>query len=124
MTGLSLQGRSFPFSNGFLMLLVCLFYGELFRFNGEQQLPQAIYAAWGSYQPVKKGISFRQNAPEPFRKIYNASRRFKHMERFVFAPAVRSRGKNPLTSHAEEFLPALPRPPNSPAVAVTKQLID
>ena len=28
-------------------------------------------------------------------------RRFKHMERFVFAPAVRGRGKNPLTSHAE-----------------------
>ena len=33
----------------------------------------------------------------------NASRRFKHMERFVFAPAVRGRGKNPLTSHVERF---------------------
>ena len=30
----------------------------------------------------------------------NASRRLKHMGRFVFAPAVRGRGKNPLTSHA------------------------
>ena len=35
------------------------------------------------------------------------------MERFVFAPAVRGRGKNPLTSHAESLLRALPRPPNS-----------
>jgi len=58
MTGLSLQGRSFPFSNGFLMLLVCLFYGELFRFNGEQQLPQAIYAAWGSFSLSKKEYHF------------------------------------------------------------------
>ena len=33
----------------------------------------------------------------------NASRRFKHMERFVFAPAVRDRDKNPLTSHAIRF---------------------
>jgi|GEM_PF-3945876 len=31
----------------------------------------------------------------------NASRRFKHMGRFVFTPAVRGRGKNPLTSHAD-----------------------
>ena len=28
------------------------------------------------------------------------SHRLKHMGRFVFAPAVRGRGKNPLTSHA------------------------
>lgn len=31
------------------------------------------------------------------------SHRLKHMERFVFAPAVRGRGKNPLTSHVERF---------------------
>ncbi|MDY5590702.1 MAG: hypothetical protein SPF51_04055, partial [Candidatus Fimivicinus sp.] len=39
--------------------------------------------------------SYSANLPK-----LNASRRFKHMERFVFAPAVRGRGKNPLTSHA------------------------
>ena len=43
----------------------------------------------------------------------DASRRFKHMERFVFTPAVRGRGKNPLTSHAEALLRALPRPSDS-----------
>ena len=31
------------------------------------------------------------------------SRGFRHMERFVFTPAVRGRGKNPLTSHAVRF---------------------
>ena len=31
------------------------------------------------------------------------SHRLKHMGRFVFAPAVRGRGKNPLTSHAVGF---------------------
>lgn len=45
------------------------------------------------------------------------SHRLKHMERFVFAPAVRGRGKNPLTSHVERFcgrclgLPAAPSGP-------------
>ena len=43
------------------------------------------------------------------------SHRLKHMERFVFAPVVRGRGKNPLTSHAESLLRALPRPPDSTA---------
>ena len=31
------------------------------------------------------------------------SRGFRHMGRFVFAPAAHGRGKNPLTSHAERF---------------------
>ncbi len=31
------------------------------------------------------------------------SHRLKHMGRFVFTPAVRGRGKNPLTSHAVRF---------------------
>ncbi|MBS5874438.1 MAG: hypothetical protein KIC46_10020, partial [Clostridiales bacterium] len=43
----------------------------------------------------------------------NASRRFKHMGRIVFAPAVRGRGQKSPHEPRRSSLRALPRPPES-----------
>jgi hypothetical protein len=50
----------------------------------------------------------------------NASRRLKHMGRFVFAPAVRGRSKNPLTSHAESCCGRCLGLPTAPSGAGSK----
>ena len=79
------------------------------------------------YKPAEKGTSFRQNAQEQFRKIFplrlpfltalttkedietRSGRAGPSFGKVRFCPT----SKNPLTSHAEELLRVLPRPPES-----------
>ena len=93
---------------------VCLF---LFALTTEEEIGMRSGCAGPSFsvrpeKEAKGAVLHGTSAAERSRHVktrsanlpkLDDSHRLKHMGRFVFAPAVRGRGKNPLTSHAVRF---------------------